>query len=151
MKQWWLIFLILFVYIGNIQAQQDYRKGYIITGQQDTIYGWVDYRGDVRNAKICLFKKTETGQATEYSPSDIAAYRFMNGKFYVSKNIGNADTPKQVFLEYLVNGMAKLYYYCEEGNKEYYYIEKDELFHELKCYVKEEVIDDKTFKKTMKP
>ena len=97
MKRVYLFLILLFVYIGCIQAQRDYRKGYIITNQQDTIYGWIDYRGDLRNAKTCSFKKTETDRATDYSPSDIAAYRFIDNKYYVSKNIGSAENPKQVF------------------------------------------------------
>ena len=126
------ILILLFVYIGSIQAQRDYRKGYIITNMNDTIHGWIDYRGDIRNARICSFRETETGQATDYSPWDISAYRFIDSKFYVSKNIGAADAPNQIFLEYLVNGMANLYYYREDNVNEYYYIEKDGHFHELK-------------------
>ena len=117
--------------IGSVQAQRDYRKGYIITNRQDTIYGWIDYRGDIRNSKVCSFKKTENDQATEYSPSDILAYRFIDSKFYVSKNVGTADAPNQVFLEYLVNGLANLYYFRDENSNDHYYIENDGRFIEL--------------------
>ena len=98
---------MLFVCIHGIHAQRDFRKGYIITNQQDTIYGWIDYRGDVRNAKVCLFRKTETDPSMDYMPLDIAAYRFINSKYYVSRDVGDEYAPKQVFLEYLVNGMRK--------------------------------------------
>jgi len=113
------------VTFGSVQAQRDYRKGYIITNRQDTIYGWIDYRGEIRNSKLCSFKKTEPEQATEYSPSDIFAYRFIDSKFYVSKNVGTAYAPKMVFLEYLVSGLASLYFYRDENTNEHYYIEKD--------------------------
>ena len=119
-KRGCLTLLFLIVYFGSIQAQRDYRKGYIITNQQDTVYGWIDYRGDIRNSKVCSFKKTETDQATEYSPSDIAAYRFINSKFYVSKNVGSEYVPKLVFLEYLVNGLANLYYFRDDGSIDRY-------------------------------
>ena len=135
-KELMIITFLLFTG-SNIWAQRDYRKGYIITNEQDTIYGWIDYRGDVRNAKICSFRKTETGQATDYTPSDIAAYRYIDSKFYISKDIGSADEPKQVFLEYLVNGMANLYYYRDEHTEDHYYIEKDDHFLELKIDEKE--------------
>ena len=140
-----LIFIALLVLVGTgAWAQRDYRKGYIITNQQDTIHGWIDYRGDVRNAKICSFKKSETDQATDYTPLDIAAYRFTDSKFYVSRNIGSADAPKQVFLEYLVNGMANLYYHRDESSRGLYFIEKDDHFFELKIDEKEVEIDGKT-------
>jgi len=142
-----IIIAFLLLTATGAWAQRDYRKGYIITNQQDTIYGWIDYRGDARNAKICSFKKTETGQAEEYTPLDIAAYRFIDSKFYISRDIGTVDVPKQVFLEYLVNGLANLYYY---GGDDRYYIEKDGQFLELKIDEKEVEINGITGIKTVK-
>ena len=40
MKRVWSILIVLSVYIGSIQAQRDFRKGYIITNRQDTIHGF---------------------------------------------------------------------------------------------------------------
>ena len=104
-----LIFVVLLLTSFGVWAQRDYRKGYIITNEQDTIYGWIDYRGNMRNAKICSFKKREADRATEYTPLDIAAYRFIDSKYYVSTTIVGANEQKHVFLEYLVNGMVKLH------------------------------------------
>jgi len=60
----------------------------------------------------------------KYSPADIKAYKIDNNKYYVSKNIEINDTKKQVFLEFLVDGIVNLYYLNgEEGD--FYYIEKD--------------------------
>jgi len=146
-----LIIIALLLLAGtSAWAQRDYRKGYIINNQQDTIYGWIDYRGDIRNAKICSFKETETGQATDYSPTDIAAYRFTDSKFYVSRNIDNADDPKQVFLEYLVNGLANLYYYRDDRTNDNYFIEKDGQLLELKVTEREVEVDGKLKIQTVK-
>ena len=145
------IIIAFLLFMGSsIWAQRDFRKGYIITHEQDTIYGWIDYRGDIRNSKVCSFKKAENDQTTDYSPSDIAAYRFIDSKFYVSRNIGSGDAPKQVFLEYLVNGMAKLYYYRDENTSDNYYIENEGHFIELKIDEKEVEVDGKTHIKTVK-
>ena len=140
-----IIIILLLLFAGmNVWAQRDFRKGYIITNQQDTIYGWIDYRGDTRNAKICSFKKTETEQATDYTPSDIAAYRFIDSKFYISSNtIDIVGAPKQIFLEYLVNGLAKLYYCREDNVNDRYYIENDGHFVELKVDRREVVVEGK--------
>ena len=37
-----IIIAILLFSGASVWAQRDYRKGYIITNQQDTIYGWID-------------------------------------------------------------------------------------------------------------
>jgi len=145
-----IIIALLLLASTDSWAQRDFRKGYIITNQQDTIYGWIDYRGDSRNAKICSFKKTETEQATDYTSADITAYRFIDSKFYVSRDIGSADAPNQVFLEYLVNGMAKLYYYRDDKTNDYYFIEKEDRFFELKVDRKEVEIDGITGIMTVK-
>ena len=133
------ILILLFACIGGIQAQRDYREGYIITHEWDTVYGWVDYRGDIRNSQVCSFKESENGQATDYSPWDIVGYRYNDSKFYISKNVGSDDAPKRVFLEYLVNGMASLYYYKEDNVNKHYYIENFGQLHELK--IDEQVVE----------
>ncbi len=145
-----IIIVVLLLTSTGVWAQRDYRKGYIITNTQDTIYGWIDYRGDIRNSKVCSFKESEAGQVTDYTPLDIAAYRYIDSKFYVSKNVGTADAPKQVFLEYLVNGLAKLYYFRDDNTNEHYYIERDGHFLELKMDEKEVEVDGKTQIKTVK-
>ncbi len=150
MKKGLLFIVLIFITINGL-AQRDYRKGYIITHEMDTIYGWVDYRGDIRNAKICSFKKNDTDKAMEYTPETITAYRFLDGKYYVSKSVDNEDVPKQVFLEYLVNGMASVYYYRDDFTNHHYYLEKDETFIELKEEKKEISDGHGTVYKTVKP
>ncbi len=142
-----LLIILLSVYCICCTAQRDFHKGFIITNKGDTVFGWVDYRGDIRNSKTCLFKKAENDQSTEYSPNDIAAYRFVAGKFYVSKNVGTEDDPHWVFFEYLVNGMANVYYY-RDTNKDYYYLEKGGNLIELKKERKEIKIGGKRLIKT---
>lgn len=131
-------------------AQRDYRKGYIINNRQDTVYGWIDYRGDIRNSKTCAFKVSENDAFVEYAPSDIIAYRYIDSKFYISKNIGSTDAPKQVFLECLINGLATIYYYRDDGSNEHFYIEKDGKLHELKTDRKEVEVDGRTQISTVK-
>ncbi|MDR2036941.1 MAG: outer membrane beta-barrel protein [Bacteroidales bacterium] len=110
-------------------AQRDFRDGYIITNQLDTIYGQIDYRGDIRNSKVCSFTKNSTNQSIDYLPDEIFAYRFIDGRYYISKELDNG---KKVFLEFLVNGMANLYYYRDEKFTDYYFIEKNNRLSELK-------------------
>lgn len=123
---WLNTFLLLAVPL--LYAQSNYRPGFIITLQKDTIYGEIDYRTDKMNAKRCVFRaqNNETELVT-YHPFEIQGYRFTDdGKYYVSKNIElQYGIPKPVFLEYLLQGMKSLYYYETEDDIPIYFVEDD--------------------------
>ncbi len=108
------VFVVLFNML-TIHAQSDFRSGYILNNDNDTIYGLIDYRGDKANAKKCSFKKDDDSEIQTFSPEEIKGYRFLNSKYYVSKNIAVGDAPRQLFLEYLINGVVDMYYYRDDG------------------------------------
>lgn len=114
------ILLIVFLFpIGLLYAQTDFRPGYVITNSNDTLYGEIDYRGDLLMGQVCKFR-TNTHEIIEYTPYDIAAYRFPNNKYFVSKEVAG----KKVFLEFLIKGQANIYYMRDETG-DYYFIDKD--------------------------
>ena len=119
------LLLLFFFCLPVLLAQSDFRPGYVITNENDTINGLIDYRGDTRNSKICVFKENATSASREYLPSQIKAYRFPESKYYVSRNVLEKGTENDLFLEFLVNGIADLYYY-RDGNSSYYFIEKSD-------------------------
>lgn len=74
-----LILLGLLISTGLLKAQSDFRPGYIIQNSGDTLYGQIDYRGDLLMGSVCKFKgAVDTTQA--YAPSDIMAYRFIDSE-----------------------------------------------------------------------
>ena len=113
--------LFLLLLAGGLTAygQTDFRPGYYITLDQDTIYGQIDYRGDVKNMEQCVFRASRDAGPTELSPGEILGYRFTRGKYYVSKQIESEEGPSWVFLEYLVNGIKDLYYYRDSRTDKY--------------------------------
>jgi hypothetical protein len=104
----------------NGTSQSSFRPGYYITWENDTVYGLIDYRGEVRNSSFCLFKKDETSEPKRYEPADIQAYRFTDSKYYVSRSIILQGQEKQVFLEFLVNGITNLYFYRDINYYSYF-------------------------------
>jgi hypothetical protein len=100
-------------------AQTDFRPGYIITNSNDTISGEIDYRGDLLMAQRCTFKSSEEIK-TEYTPFDISAYRFTNGKYYVSRDLNG----RSAFLEYLIKGKVNVYYQRDQEG-DHYYMDKE--------------------------
>lgn len=120
-----LISSFFFFLASFASAQSNFKEGYIITNENDTINGFVDFRTSGINARSCKFKEQELGEVKTYYPGDISGYRFVNeGKFYVSRNIEIEGQKQEVFLEYLLRGIVNLYYYI--GNREYYFVENEQ-------------------------
>lgn len=113
-----ILFGLLFL-TGTLNAQTDFRPGYIINQDRDTLYGEVDYRGPLLMGKICKFKNKES-VVSEFFPNDISSFRFIDSKYYVSKEINH----QKVFLEYLVKGKVNIYYLRDEVG-DHYYIDKE--------------------------
>jgi hypothetical protein len=119
--------LVLFILLSfyDVQGQTDFRPGYIITNGNDTLHGLIDYRGDARNSKRCDFKEEKNSVTKEFLPFSIKGYRYNTGKFYISKSIQFNGKEIQLFLEFLVSGIANLYYYSD-GTEFHYFLEKTE-------------------------
>lgn len=123
-----LLILVSIVFIQKIFSQTDFRKGFIVTNELDTINGYIDYREGSRKYKICAFKLSKNQNVKSYSPNDIIAYRFLNDTYFVAKKItGDDGMQESVFFEVLVKGKVTLYKY--QGA---FYVEKeDKKFHKL--------------------
>ena len=127
MRKYIIGFLLsIIVYSG---FSQKYLPGYILTLKGDTIYGELLKRHEFTARNKCIFKKGQEKNVT-YLPNEISGYRFENGSFYVSKNIEIEGKLTSVFLEYLLNGIIKLYYY-PTSDKELFYINKNDTLIEL--------------------
>ncbi len=86
-----------------LNAQTDFRAGYIIGNIGDTLYGEIDYRGDFWMSQICRFK-ADDNSIRAYSPQDIKAFRFIDSKYFISQEINN----NKVFLEFLISGKVNI-------------------------------------------
>jgi hypothetical protein len=121
-----LLPILLLLCLIEAQGQTDFRAGYIITNENDTLQGLIDYRGDARNSRKCNFKESQASPIREFLPFSIKGYRFANdGKYYVSKTIKTERGDLDLFLEFLVNGISDLYYYSSDGLNSQYFLEKE--------------------------
>ena len=87
MKYLIAIGILVFLSIIRLNAQSDFRNGYIIDNNNDTIHGLIDYKGNHANAKKCIFKKDNNSQNQIFTPEEIKGYRFTDSKYYVSKSV----------------------------------------------------------------
>ena len=115
-----LLFFCIILFSTIAKSQSDFRAGYIIKTNGDTVTGLIDYRGDLMMGNICRFKAEANSSVTEYKPGDISAYRFNDSKYFVSKNING----QEVFLEYMINGKLSIFYLRNEKG-DHFYIQKD--------------------------
>lgn len=104
-----LIFLFQLVCF-TLFAQTDFREGFILQPNGDTLKGWIDYRSDGPNQDLCRFRATPNGPLETFAPDQIPGYGFPGDKFFVTGYVDNARQ-NPVFLEYLVRGLADLYVY----------------------------------------
>jgi hypothetical protein len=111
----YLIPLFFLLLTEILHAQTDFRPGFVIKNSGDTLRGQIDYRGDVLMGLVCKFKDTKN-TVTEYSPNDIAAFRFIDSKYYVSREVDG----KMVFLEYLIRGKISIYYIRDDKGDRYF-------------------------------
>lgn len=120
MKKGLLIVSVL-VFIGiEVNAQSDFRSGYVIRQQGDTLFGEIDFRTDQTLSELCRFRKDKTQGSTDYLPKDIQGFQFKDGKYFVSKIVHG----EPLFLEFLVKGRLNFYFYRENFVKEHYFLEK---------------------------
>jgi opacity protein-like surface antigen len=139
-----LIFVFSFFIFHSSFSQSDYREAYVVTNKGDTLSGFINYSEGSKNHEFCDFKKSLNQDAITYSPSQLKGYRFLNDKYFKSKNISlDNNNSKLRFLEVLVRGKVTLYKY-----KSTFYVEKnDSLFYKLS---NEQIVVIRDGKKVMK-
>jgi hypothetical protein len=147
------LLVIPLIFTNNFsRAQSDYREGYIITPNHDTISGWLNLNNN-RCFQTCEFRKQKDSKSIIYTPIEIEGYRFANDKFFIAKDlllrnsyekyeqvsfkgvrnesyIDSVWVPvpgyheERVFLEYLLNGQINFFYYKDESKVDHYFLQK---------------------------
>ena len=127
------LFSISFLLIGlNCFSQSNYNPGYIIKNNGDSLFGLIKESNIKKMGLYCKFKKDSKHKAIEYSAIDLKSYCFINGKYYVSNFIQKEDHLEKVFLEFLVNGKADLYYFKDKQGDHFYIQNGNDSLLELK-------------------
>jgi hypothetical protein len=127
-------------------CQEDFRPGYIITNNSDTIHGLINLKSNLQNSMYCEFRNTDNSAVTRYSPKEISGYRIDNNKFYITREVSLADEKEIVFLEYLIDGIVDLFY-LKTKTGDNYYIEKNGIMHQLSNDEKQVVINNVIYEK----
>ena len=127
-----IIFNIIIICFSFASAfgQNNFRGGFIITLENDTIQGQVDYRSNSKNYESSIFKGKQG--KIEYYPNQIKGFGYDNDKFFSSQII------EGTFVEVMIRGKMSLY-----KSKEKYHVEKDASLYDLESIFERVEIDGK--------
>ena len=129
MKRLVLTNVLLLLFTSTLMAQQANEprnpvEGYVITNNNDTIHGTIDYLTGHENAFGCRFQSEGETVFKTLRPDDIQGYRLSdNGAYYVSRTLPIDGKDTKIFAEYLLQGGISLYRY--EGNAQTLYFMVD--------------------------
>lgn len=138
------VFVFLFCFTGYAFAQGNFLPGYIITLQNDTVYGHVHDQNAVKKMSSCHFRPAGSKEVVMYAPGEIHAYGYNDYGVFVSMPYISEDSiiVKDMFYEVLFDGVVQLYMIREDG-RDVFFIAKGDDFHRLSkdmqlVYVEEE-------------
>ena len=125
-----IILLVVLLLLGlqpqQLLAQVNPQEGYIITNENDTVRGTIDYLTDASNARTCSFRKDGDTAFKTYSPTDILGYRLNgDGVYYVSRLFTGEGKTEMVFAEFLIQGGISLYRYYHDGDNYFGFVDAD--------------------------
>lgn len=98
---------------------KEWKSGYIITNNNDTIHGQLAYRDGVDDWKNCLFRKSHTDSIEVYTPLEVKVLFYNVGIRFESINLDVPPIKGTFFVECLLKGDMSLYYLKMNNNKEF--------------------------------
>ncbi|MEM7369437.1 MAG: hypothetical protein AAF587_12615 [Bacteroidota bacterium] len=117
--------ILLLILLGQASilsfAQGDFRPGYLIMLNGDTLHGKIDYKAPLLLHEFCLFKSASSSESRKYWPNQILGYRFQDDKFFVAKEFKGEKS----FFEYLIKGKINMYYLHSETGGTYFLDKED--------------------------
>ncbi|HHT23541.1 MAG TPA: hypothetical protein GXZ87_09590 [Bacteroidales bacterium] len=110
-----ILSILLFIVSSTAFAQGNYKEAYIITNENDTVYGFVDFGTDYLNSMRCHFKESlSTNIISKFKPTDIKGFKYIKeNKLYASKTIKISTKEEQRFVECYIQGKLSLYFLKE--------------------------------------
>lgn len=116
----------------QLQAQSVFKPGYIITPEQDTVFGLIEPQSQMRSQLFCNFKPDEKSEIRVYTAEDLGGYGFADDRHFDSKPAFGEDEGKgkMQFYELLFDGIIRLYTLRKDQSAQLF-IEVDNQIHLL--------------------
>src|SRR5260221_2940070 len=81
-----LLFFLFLISIPDLRAQTNFLKGYYITPLKDTVTGYIDYRSEQSNYKVCIFKFNLDSKPIKLYPNDIVGFTVQKMDIYEKRS-----------------------------------------------------------------
>ncbi|HQQ13661.1 MAG TPA: hypothetical protein PK855_10890 [Bacteroidales bacterium] len=118
-------FVLVLFWQNNVVAQEEFAPARVFMLNGDTLQGYVQLSDGRSTMQKCVFKATNDGDTRVFTPDDTEAFMFSDGRYYVSRLLpSGTGIQKKRFMEFLVKGIASVYYYYDVV--EHYYVEKEQ-------------------------
>jgi hypothetical protein len=121
-------------------AQENFQPGYIISANQDTLRGFIDYGNWSENPEQITFKNTPISETIVHGVDDIMGF-FVNNETYVKATVQRDMNPTRIdvlayspipkyekqtaFLQVLYQGPKSLYFFKDIENRVNLYVKSD--------------------------
>lgn len=107
-----ILYAFMFLFPLAATAQLDFRPGYVVMTNGDTLRGLVSYRGGKKNSEAVAFRQSKKARPTVYDANQVMAYGIYNARAFESLELppGVPDTGR-VFARVLAKGYFDLYRY----------------------------------------
>ena len=127
--------VILFAtYQNSLGQENNFLPGFVVTSNNDTIRGSIQFKDRSFNSDNCVFKEASNSNPKTYKPGEIKSYSIGNKGSFYSHGVSTDVQIRNVFLECIVSGKVSLYNF------------DDRYFMESKGRVQEIVVTKSTVK-----
>ncbi|MEM7658154.1 MAG: hypothetical protein AAF399_18655 [Bacteroidota bacterium] len=117
-RSFFFLWVVLLPFVG-LQAQADFRQGYVVTLEGDTLKGWIDNQNPLEMRRMIQFRAEEGREIRSFTPETALEARVYDRRYHVRKKVDG----QLYFLEYLFRGNMTVYrLLSSEGFT--YYLEK---------------------------
>ncbi|WP_372919979.1 hypothetical protein [Salegentibacter sp.] len=117
MKKYLWFALSFFVFCNyTLKAQEEFKSGYLVDLESDTLRGFIKEDTDARLAKSLTFKTSlQDSGSKEYTPKELKAFGFDYGRNFKRQRSNLKDSPGFVFTKRLLKGKTDLYVWRKKG------------------------------------
>jgi len=124
-----LPFLFILMFQGVfVIGQTNFKEGYIVKNNQDTIYGLLDDRSHAKNSKLIRFKSSPDSEIGKYTPNQLEGYKIGKQVFLsrnlLARSVSFEDATSNAFVQLINDGALKFFTWKNKSLDELFFIEK---------------------------